>query len=966
MKPHSKGENDPNQVEMDFTGHENAPSDTFLNDVAVDVLNKHGANLSAVTVLLPTHRACVYFREALQNNAKGVIWSPEVTTLKDWVFNRSELTLVEPLEQVLLLFEVYQGIGGEQTFDEFISTAQTMLNDFDDVDTNMVNAKSFFTYLEQLQSMKVYAPGEELSEYSLQYKKFWGLFRNLYFGLREKLIAQGKGYSGMLYRSVAENTSLKTGGTTFYIAGFNRLSKSEEQIINHLRAICTTEIIFDADKYYIEDAYQEAGLFYRKYKQQWRLKSEKWVNDFIRKKKKHINVVGVAKNIGQAKVVADILRNKLRLNGQNERETAVIIPDERLLNTVVNSIPGNISSLNISMGYPLSESPIATLLFNIFSLHNNAQRYINGNNKRLRFYYRDVFDILRHPYSPYFIDDKKQVDELMNNLRKFNRMVVSYSELSKAMAGSQFEKLFWYTEDVGEYLEKLLDLVNTLSEKLVPQAQAGETKLSVDVELLFHVHNILNNVSNVQNKDARQIELNTATLRKLLSDSIKTIRIPFEGEPVRGLQIMGTLETRCLDFKNVIILSMNEGIFPTDKMSQSYIPYEMRKEFLTTHKEKDADSAYLFYRLLQRAENVYLLYNTESDELGGGERSRFILQLQHELQSKNNNAVINDLVYSVDPPPALAADRIDIAKDTDLVNKMVEWLKRDGISPSAINTYIQCSLKYYLRYEAHLREKDEIEESIEAATLGEAVHYVLENLYKQLPANMLTVDEVERIIKDKDLIAQLLTEAFEKRFDKESLAVGKNFLLYRVSLKLIHEFLKQERYNLKVNEQGKPVHLIMLENKMEQGIKAGNFDIKVQGKVDRVESRNGVISIADYKTGSPVGSSIKSDDVSLFATDPKYGKAMQLLTYAWLYWKSNGSGNIPIRSGIYWLRDAAQGFDSLKLDKEEFISAEVLKQFETVLGNVLAELLNAEIPFSKTTDVKRCTYCEFVRICRRN
>ncbi|MBL0310210.1 MAG: PD-(D/E)XK nuclease family protein [Bacteroidetes bacterium] len=938
----------------------------FLAKTAKYILSKHGNNLSGVTVLMPNHRSCVYFRQALKDASGETIWAPDITTLQDWVYDKSELALIESLEQTTELFEVYRAKGGEETLDEFIPTAQVMLSDFNEVDLQLAEAKPFFNYLEKLQSLKVYEPATELSEYSLRYKKFWHTFRELYFALRERLLEQKKGYSGMIYRDVADKMESMSIGMEerIYLVGFSGMNKSDEKIIKVLLDKGIAEIIWDSDKYYVDDEFQEAGSFFRKYKKQFRIDDSGWKNNLIASAPKNIHIVGVAKNIGQTKVTADILVNKLKLNEETEKETAVIVLDNKLLNPLLSAIPENISALNISMGFPLQESSIAELLKSIFSLHENIERF-KASGRQLRYYYRDIFDLLHHPYVSYLIPDKKAVSIFVQRIREFNRMVVSHKELADVFKDSEFERVFWFTENSQEYLVKLLELVDSLRIHFLKATRSQKRDLSVDVELLFHINNTLKNLQNILQEN--KSELNTKSLRKLLMENIRSVRVPFDGEPIRGLQIMGMQETRCLDFKNIIILSMNEGIFPSGKKQHTYIPYEMRREFLTTHQEADAVSAYLFYRLLQRAENVYLLYNTESDEMGGGEKSRFLLQLQHELKEANPKAIINDLVYSVDPPPHIPDDKISIVKDEVLLKSLLSNLSSRGISPSAINTYINCSLQYYLRYIAGLREQDEIEESIEAATLGSAVHDVLEKLYQDVLGKELSVDFVKNIASQKEIIDQLLRQSFAERFDDESLKRGKNYLLYRVCLKLIREFLKQEQSNLQMlDDSGSSMKLLLLESDMEQVLTVSGHQVKVKGKVDRVEESSGIVSVADYKTGGQKGISITSDNFPLLATDPKYAKGVQLMTYAWLYWKSKGSPDVRLRSGIYWLRNSPGGFDSWKIDKNDILNREILGSFEELLQSVLSELLNPEIPFTKTPDIKRCEYCEFARICRRD
>jgi CRISPR/Cas system-associated exonuclease Cas4 (RecB family) len=776
---------------------------------------------------------------------------------------------------------------------------------------------------------------------------------------------QKKAYEGLIYRQVAEKMpAAKPDEREFFIAGFGYLSKSEEKIINTLRTKSRVQIIWDTDDYYVDDECQESGSFFRKYKYDWRIDNSLWQNDLIGKAPKSIRIIGVAKNVGQTKVAADIIGSKLNLKDGAEKETVVVMPDETLLNPLLAAMPAAVSALNISMGFPLRDSLIARLLKSIFAMHENIERFGSKKPGKIRFYYKDVFDIIHHPYTAYLIPDKEAISDFVERVREHNRNVITEKELGEYFKYTQFAALFWYSDNSSVFLERILGLIDSFRLQFLSLTRADEKDLSIDVELLFRVHGIIKNLQNIISKNSSALDVQS--LRKLINEMLRSQRVPFEGEPVQGLQIMGTLETQCLDFKNVIILSMNEGIFPSGKVQNSYIPFEMKREFLSTYREKDANSAYLFYRLLQRAENIFLIYNTESDELGGGEKSRFILQLQHELTSRNSQAKIEDLIYSVDAPASLPEDDITIAKTPSLMTKLIENITGYGISPSAINSYINCSLQYYLRYVARLREQDDLEESIEASTLGSAVHEVLEELYKTVLNEYLTIPFIEERIKDKEQIAVLLRKALDERFDEESLKSGKNYLIYRVCLKLVDEFLKQEKINLKLlADAGARIKLLMLEKEMEHILSVRGYDVRIKGKVDRVEECNGIVSVADYKTGTPAGSSIKSDDAALFSTDPKYAKAMQLLTYAWLFWRSNGANEIQLRTGIYWLREISKGFDPLKIDGSDIVNAATLLQFEVILKNVLDDLLNPEIPLAKTPDFERCVNCEFRMICRR-
>ena len=361
-----------------------------------------------------------------------------------------------------------------------------------------------------------------------------------------------------------------------------------------------------------------------------------------------------------------------------------------------------------------------------------------------------------------------------------------------------------------------------------------------------------------------------------------------------------------------------------------------------------------------------MLYNTEPDELGGGEKSRFILQLQQELPLLNPNAEIRDMVFAIDPPVALDETEIVIQKNENIIQKMESILTVSGLSPSALNTYINCSLQYYFRYIAGLREEEEMEENMEAATIGSAVHHALEKIYAEKVGEVASVDFIETQLKNKQRIESLVREYLSKRFDNESLTSGKNLLLFKVCIKLTEEFLKHEKKNIQqLNDSGTDLKIESLEEKLEFILPINGKQIKVAGRVDRIESAGGIIQIADYKTSKVSAIPILDEDTwDEITVDPKYSKPVQLLVYAWLYNRMKGS--VPIRSGIYWLRESDKSLKTIRLDKTtDVLNEETILRFEEKLKSVLAEMLNAEIPFVKTKDEERCEFCDFKNICGR-
>ncbi len=933
----------------------------FLQQAAEKILKKHGTDLSGVLVLMPNQRSCTYFRNALRQLADKAVFAPEIATLQNWMQDKSELVLIDNIELITDLYFCHQSIGGILTLDEFIGIANVMLEDFDELDLQVTNAKLFFKNLEMLQSMNTYIPGEEPSEYILKYRKFWEDFGLLYSRLRERLLEKKKGYRGMILRSVAEKISeIKLADTPVYLIGFSGLNKTDELAISHILQNATAEILWDADKYYVNDEMHEAGFYFRKYKSKFHVAEKDLVNEILANEKK-IQIIGAAKNVGQVKVVADILQNKLKLDNNTALDTVIVVPDEKLLSPLIAHLPSNINTVNITMGLNIAGSNAASWMEIVFRLFENSKRYQSKSGAQ-RFYYKDVFELLQHNFFR-LLFSKTHTEDFVEKMKTQNRILIRREEILEAL-GEEINVLFFEGEDAFKYAAFLQSIVSTLLDKLIQQARKGNSSLATEVEITYRLLSI---ITSTQTIFAHGNQVSIKTFISLLRANFQTERVALEGDPVQGLQIMGLQETRGLDFKNVIILSANEGILPSGKNMSTYIPYELRREFLTTHKERDAITAYLFYRLFHKAENIFLLYNTEADELGGGEKSRFILQLQQELDVPNIQ--IEDLIFAIDPPAALGDQEINISKNEEVMEKLMTLLTKSGMSPSALNSYINCTLQYYFRYIAGLREQEDMEENIEASTIGSAVHFALEKIYEEKKGSVIEPSFIEAQLKNTGRIEALVKEHLRERFDNESLSSGKNLLLYKVCVKLIEEFLKHEVvYLQELSDSGSQIKIEMLEEKLVSSISINGNKITINGRIDRMESIDQIIHIADYKTSNKSTIPILNDEVwEELMHDPKYSKPVQLLMYAWLYLKNNEGKDVSIRSGIYWLRDARKKLDTLRVDKSnDIIDKATILLFEDKLKSVLIELTDSSVPFSKTKDEERCQYCEFAVICGRD
>lgn len=935
----------------------------FLEGVAAQLISKHGHDLSKILVLMPNQRSCTYLRNELQAQAQQAIFAPQLSTLQNCMLRLSEWVLADNIELLTELFACHQQIGGGLSMDDFIGIGQVLLKDFEELDLQMADAKSFFKNLEALQSMKTYEPGKAPSEYKLKYRRFWEEFGLLYNTLKKNLAEKGKAYRGMMLRQVAETTEKMQALEAYhaiYLVGFSGLNRTDEVFISFLINERKAELIWDADKYYVNDKLNDAGYFFRKYRSKFKI-NESVLRDEIAATPKIIEVIGAAKSIGQVKVVADILQNRLQLDEHSALETVVVMPDEKLLSPLIAHLPDNIPVVNITMGISMAGSNAASWVEILFRMYENAQRFRSSSGTQ-RFYYKDVFSLLQHNFFRLLFGNGSS-EEFIQKMKHNNRTIIGKEEIAETL-GAKAESLFFEGESSSEYARYLIEHISQLLDKLIQGVHQGNYAWSSEVEITHRLLNIIKTTGPITAQPEAPL---IGTLISLLRESISSERIPLEGDPVKGLQIMGLQETRSLDFKNVIILSANEGIFPSGKNQRTYIPHELRKEFLTTYRERDAVTAYLFYRLLQKGQHVFILYNTEPDELGGGDKSRFILQLQHEL--KNDAIKMEEKIFAVNPPAALEEPDIRIQKREVVMEKLLHLLTTSGLSPSALNTYINCSLQYYFRYIAGLREQEDMEESLDASTIGSAVHDALESIYKERLGQTLDASFIEKHLNDKPGIELQVREPLKLRFDQESLSRGKNLLLYKVCVKLVEEFLKHEtKYLQQLSDCGASMQIMGLEEDLEYRISVNGIEVKIIGRTDRIEQIGEVIQIADYKTGtrSPIPI-LTVETWENLMTDPKFSKPVQLLIYAWLYFKNSGNKALKIRSGIYWLRDANKELNTLSVSKDnDLIQETELLTFEEKLKATLQELMDENIPFFKTEDEKRCQYCEFAKICGRD
>lgn len=923
---------------------------TFLAKTAEHLIQTYGNSLSNCCIVLPNKRAGLFLKQELSKLIDKPIWLPPIMGAEDLIEKLSNTQVIDNLTQLFELFEVYQKIApNPESFEEFSKWGQILLHDFNEIDRYLIPTNSFFTTMNNVRAIEVWNLGDgELTTIQQNYLAFWKQMGALYQAFHEHLIKNNFAYQGKAFRIVSEK--LAANPTEFIQAnikwekvifvGFNALTLAEETIITLLKNHNKAEILWDADEYYLNDEMQESGLFLRAFKQKTVFSPFQWVSNKFKTEKKQINIIGIPQNIGQAKYLSTIF-NQLK-SENNYKDTAVVLAEENILVPVLESIPTDIISINVTMGYPIKNAPLSNFFEIYFNLLLNANRF--GKGKQLTYHYKDITKLLKLPISQ-LIFGEECINEVLQHIVKHNWVFINKEKLEYLNNRLPFK--LHETFDINQSLEQSLAFIDA-GKKYFTAKETSAVTSKIELEYLFHFSKLFNQIKLLHATYPVMDGIKTfvTIYRQLLSN----LSIELYGEPLQGLQVMGMLETRNIDFKNVVMLSINEGVLPAGKTFNSFIPFDVKREFkLPTHIEKDAVYAYHFYRLIQNAENVFILYNTENNEFGSGEKSRFVTQLENELVHFSNIEINHKIITYPTLTEKPVANKI--AK-SEKVNAKINEFFQGGVSPSALNTFMNCSLDFYNKYVLRINEVDEVEETVESSTFGTVIHNVLEELYKPFATNHLLVTSHD-VSKMKSQIEELTKAAFiEQKFSERELQSGKNLITFKMALNYIDNFLNQEIKLLKDTKT--ELQIKMLEKQLGVDVIVNDNKVFLKGKADRIDMINNQLRIVDYKTGSIKETDLKIETVAEVLEKPK---AFQVLFYAYLYAKEHQLENVAITSGIVSLRKPSNGFMPLFINKSEFITNAILAEFEELLFQILTDIANPELVFEHDDEAKYCLYC---------
>lgn len=1033
--------------------------ETFLEKSARYIFDKYTdvQVLENLCIIVPTRRAGHFFKRALAQCSDRPFLAPEVVSIDDFVSQRCGVEISDNVSLLFELYDIFKQVDKNITFDRYLQWGTMLLRDFDQIDQFLVDPDYLFNYITEAKAIERWQvdwPKSRASAESERIKGYFELFSNLYqvYQLfRQDLQSRHRAYRGMAYRQLAENAfeillddaqsadarsavrrcavhspelvgDKKTLLTPFYyFIGFNALSAAEETIIRTLIKAKRAEILWDSDFYYMrENPYAEGGKSLRKYREAAWSGEWKWTEDHLLGTSKDIHVYAVPNASMQAKVAGELYRQWCadEQGGTETRPVGIVLADENLLVPMLNGLDEAITDLNVTMGLTLRNSLLFTLVDSLFELQFTIAEFRSKDGRNIKipkFNHRTVQKVLNHPFIRRYEflalqhRDSTATSIIQTTIREIQQRNLVYLDSKQIFEWGEnhplFKTLFTRWDDnphtVIKSLYTLIDLLREVYK---------DTQNAIETEYLYLFYTLLKQLESTLSNEHVE-KLNLRTFKAFLYELIRQTRIPFSGEPVSPLQIIGMLETRALDFERIIILSMNEGVFPATKRQNSLIPWDIAREVgLPVYSDQDAVMSYHFYRLLQRAHDVHLVYVTDPNTYNGGEKSRFILQLEHELVPKANGLINfqehvvmfqESLQFVVDSPQStVGSEQLTVSSESQNADSkpetqtpkqpsVTDWtvpktpeilaflqgvLTKDGLYATHLNQYLKCSLQYYFSRVAGVAEDEEVEERMGAADFGSWIHKVLERI------------DIEYLMENRPIsdeqVKAILREEFEKMFRGYDADSGINRLLYQVAEQTVVDFLREQR------KRDEGLVVLATEQKLvatvDVYIENKPLTIKIAGKIDRVELLGNTIRVADYKTGKieqlPKVTSEKLESIMTSGNNPNHEKIRQLWLYQYLIYKQmlrerglrlRGQefhlDNYEVTSGFYSLRNIKRGFiqNPLRFDENTDAESYIANSEKYIQSFVTDKLLNPDDPFRKTDHLMACQYCDFREICGR-
>ena len=752
---------------------------TFQEETILYLTKKHGS-LSQLTIILPSKRAGGFFLNHLKNQALHTSFAPKIISIETFIEHVSDLQIIDPTALLFRSYETYlklDSILEKESFDTYSTWATTLLGDFNEMDRYLLDTHSFFNYLNDIQDLNHWYLRDDKTPLIEKYLAFWNSLQEFHKNLKDHLLKDHLGYQGLVYRKAAEDIShyMEANQSTKHVfIGFNALNAAEQTIMQELLELDQNEVIWDTDSYFFEDTAHSASLFLRGYKKNWKHYQKKPFTNIASNfsKPKAFSFVGVQKNIGQVKYVGNLLSTYTK---EQLAQTAIVLADENLLVPLLHSLPENVDEVNITMGVSLKTMPYATFFEILFSVKAKPA----GS-----YYYKDVQALLSHPL---IANMMVSADAMLAHIKKENITHNTQEYLQSISNPKDLEIIQLLFQDWGLDSGMAITCCNNLLDRV-----ASSNLTTIQEVCISYLQDIFSKISALNETYSYLTTLKT--VQQLYRELIASTSLDFKGEAYQGLQIMGVLETRVLDFKNVIMTSVNEGTLPSGKSNNSFITYDLKKQYnLPSFTEKDAIYTYHFTHLLQRVETATLLYNTHSEGLNTGEKSRFLLQL--EVGNLANHNITHS---TVSPTITMGQKTLARVEKTPKILKRLQEIASKGFSPSSLTSYIRNPIDFYFQKVLKIQEHKEVEETVAANTLGTIVHDTLEELYTPFVSKELSVAALESIYPK---ISAEITAQFTKSFKGGDFSKGKNLLIFEVAKKYVSNFIDFEIKEVKAGHK---------------------------------------------------------------------------------------------------------------------------------------------------------------------
>tara|TARA_B100001250_G_scaffold395643_1_gene400771 strand:- start:870 stop:3695 length:2826 start_codon:yes stop_codon:yes gene_type:complete len=937
----------------------------FLIKISKILFSKYRENISDLAIVLPSRRASVFMTQSFSHFISKPIWLPQFYSIDDFLLNINNLNRVNSLELFFDFFSIYkEHVKNPHDIERCYKWAGGLLEDFNKIDKSYTEYMKLFNYLSDLKRienwyLEIGSHKDEIGEYL----NFFQKLEHIYKDLKDLLLSKRAVYPGLSERLLVDNLYsihdwLKQNKKSKIIfIGLDTLTISQEKIINYLLKNNLCEIFWDSDSYFIDNPKQESGKFLRKYRKKWPKQFYNIENDFLTIKKQ-IDIIGTTKNINQAKLLGSILNDK-NYNSDQLKKVAIILPNENLLLSVLESMPSHINDINITMGYKLSHHSLLSLFQDLLTLYSHQQVAIQKSSSEEPYYLmNDLTQLFQNTYFKLILDSI-EVNLQRTVLKQIKSKGLNYIKVSdinnkKIINHALLNKMFYNDPMTGlKLINIFLELVFTLLELITNQNDSS----MIEQECLFKIEEQLLLCKQFIAKSNQKI--NIKLFAKLFNKVIKSIRLKFSGEPLQGIQIMGLLESRTIDFDEIFILSANESELPPSHVANSFIPIDVKQKFnIRTELDMDLIYANHFFNLIKRPKKTHIIYNQDMSSSSSGERSRFINQLVYEIKPLMNTEIKIREYIAMDKfiLENNAQSRYNITDDY-ILQKLLT-LSENGFSPSTMNLYNYCKKQFYFEKIIGVSEIKPPTYNLDTSDIGLIVHTVLQKLYEPY----LHIDLDNNIMKNIQESIDIEIKNALHEYQNFNLNRGKNVLILDAVQRIISSFVLHESNLIR---EGNSIVIEFLEYKSPiSKFKTTALDhlpteikktINLKGYIDRVDIFNQQYRIIDYKTGLIKSSELVSSDLTDITSKPKI---LQLLLYAWLFTREPNIKKLPILTGVINLRARDFKFQQCILENQSQIDSKILMQFENALDKIFIDMFNPKQNFEHIDRDQNCRFCD--------